>query len=105
MGMRKFRTITAEKDEQYLLLKMLELNSSLLSNKYAVKRWPEESGFKLSFFLPCLGLNSPLLAKLQYPIYCANGCDKEASMICGGCGLVRYCDSGKKSHLVCCSRH
>lgn len=105
MRLNRFRRITAGQDEQHLLLKLLELNSSLLATSYSVNRWTEESGFKLSFLLPCMPLNAPLLARCQFPAHCANECQKEATSICGGCGVVHYCSPGTSwspapSHLV-----
>lgn len=92
--MSKMRTAKANQNEQHLLLQLLELNASLLSRSYAIDRWPEEAEFQLSFILPCFPLDSPLLARLEFPVYCSNGCDNEASLACGACGLARYCTPG-----------
>ena len=93
-GMREPRsTIVASPLEAKLILKLLEVNSKLLSPHYQPPRDKSEEEFKLSILLPIGPLGFYELGRLSNDPGCAV-CGKERKSRCSQCQSVSYCSVG-----------
>lgn len=88
----RWRNVTADFQEQHLLLSLLKTNAAIMDKTYmpAVPRWKEEKNFKLSFLVPCYPLNGAALEQYRTPAECVK-CSREATAQCSACGMVYYC--------------
>lgn len=109
-GLTQLRTVAADPTEQHMLLRALEGNASRLKGSYSGPqglggRWPEETGWNVSFLMPMAPMNAESIGRLQVAPQCAaEGCENEAASLCGGCGISWFCSRGKFTCLPCMQR-
>ncbi|KAJ7641530.1 hypothetical protein FB45DRAFT_825812 [Roridomyces roridus] len=93
---RNLLNITATKQEQDLLQRILYANSERLAPSYKPNRAPAEDSFMLSFLIPVGPLEANDAAKYNANDGCSV-CGAPASQQCSRCRAVKYCDAGELS--------
>ncbi|TDL26562.1 hypothetical protein BD410DRAFT_763795 [Rickenella mellea] len=80
----------ATKEEQNMLLKLLDMNSKRLVPEYDTPRIPVEKEFKISFLLPICPLSQGDIGTLTHDTGCVI-CGTTTKTECSRCHSVRYC--------------
>ena len=96
--------ISASPLEAKLLLKLLEVNSKLLSPHYKPARDSSEKEFKVSILLPIGPLGFAELGRLSNDPGCAV-CGKERKSRCSQCQSASYCSVGAFRYVSSSPNH
>ena len=92
-GLQSLREINATVDEQKLILRLLDMNKSLLPSGFGVSKTRTEDQFQLSVLLPIGPLEFDAIARLNSNFGCSV-CGKKAASKCAQCQSASYCGQG-----------
>lgn len=82
----------SSKDEQRLLLRLLDNNAKRIPASYVPRREPDERNFTLSFLLPMGPIISTEIGR--FTIGACVVCTAPATATCSACHNVSYCGPG-----------